>query len=358
MIRFTDKQWDEVRENHRKWWKNELGRPILPLVIGGADPMRDKPKNPVLSFANCNDLSITPEQIIDRYDYELSTCEFHGDSFPHMHMDQFGPGVGAAFLGCNLENDTNTVWFTPKKKVPIRELHLAYDPDNPWLVRIKDIYRAGMKKWGGNVCMGMTDLGGVLDIPASFLTTDQLLYDLYDEPEEVQRLVWEISDLWSQFYSEILEIIAGQQGFSDWAAIYSEKPSYMLQCDFCYMISNGMFRQFVLEELKHTAKKLYRPFYHLDGVGELRHLDDLLAQEDIYGIQWVPGEGPEREMDWSEVYSKISKAGKKIQAYYDFDHSLDDILAVIQHPDDLVKTPIWYPMDNKDEALKKLNKYL
>ena len=60
MIRFTDKQWDEVRENHRKWWKNELGRPILPLVIGGADPMRDKPKNPVLSFANCNDLSITP----------------------------------------------------------------------------------------------------------------------------------------------------------------------------------------------------------------------------------------------------------------------------------------------------------
>lgn len=62
--------------------------------------------------------------------------------------------------------------------------------------------------------MGMTDLGGVLDILASFLTTDQLLYDLYDEPEEVQRLVWEISDLWSQFYSEILEIIAGQQGFS------------------------------------------------------------------------------------------------------------------------------------------------
>ena len=80
------------------------------------------------------------------------------------------------------------MWFTPKKKVPIRELHLAYDPDNPWLVRIKDIYRAGMKKWGGNVCMGMTDLGGVLDILASFLTTDQLLYDLYDEPEEVQRL--------------------------------------------------------------------------------------------------------------------------------------------------------------------------
>ncbi|MFR1476136.1 MAG: hypothetical protein ACLSB9_10585 [Hydrogeniiclostridium mannosilyticum] len=43
MIRFTDKQWDEVRRT-TEMVENELGRPILPLVIGGADPMRDKPK--------------------------------------------------------------------------------------------------------------------------------------------------------------------------------------------------------------------------------------------------------------------------------------------------------------------------
>ena len=82
MIRFSDKQWDQVIENHRKWWKGELGRPILPVILYGADPGRAMPRTPVLSFSNCSDFSISPDAIIDRMDYELSSCEYYGDSFP------------------------------------------------------------------------------------------------------------------------------------------------------------------------------------------------------------------------------------------------------------------------------------
>ena len=118
MIRFSDKQWDRVIDNYRKWWKGELGRPILPLVITGADPGRPMPKVPSPQFINCGDFSIPPEAVIDRIDYDLSTYQFYGDSFPWVKMSHFGPGIMAAFLGAVVEPVHETVWFhSPKKNL-------------------------------------------------------------------------------------------------------------------------------------------------------------------------------------------------------------------------------------------------
>jgi 5-methyltetrahydrofolate--homocysteine methyltransferase len=357
LIRFSDKQWDEVRDNYRKWWKGELGRPILPLLVSGADPGRNEPSVPSLSFSNCADFNISPEQIVDRMDYDLSCCEFYGDSYPWINMHHFGPGVAAAFLGAVLEPAEQTVWFHPEKEVSITNLHFTYDPDNVWLKRVKDIYRAGMRRWGGNVCMGMTDLGGVLDILASFVTTEGLLFELLDHPGEVCRLSGEITELWLQFHREITEILKGQQGYSDWSSIYAESPSYMLQCDFCYMIGPDMFQSFVRRDLTRMAGALDRAFYHLDGIGELKHLDSLLAIEALKGIQWIPGAGEPETRDWSEVYAKISGAGKKIQVMYGLEKYLDEIVAVIRRPDDLLKGQITCSANEKTEALRELSRW-
>ena len=357
MIRFSDKNWDQVIDNYRKWWKGELGRPILPMIINGADPGRAMPKAPLPHFTNCADLSIPAEAVIDRMDYELSTYEFYGDSFPWVPMHHFGPGVAAAFLGAVLENDENTVWFHPPQKIPIGELHLSYDADNVWLRRIKDLYSAGIKKWGDSVCMAMTDIGGGMDILASFLGTEGLLFELIDNPKEVLRLCREITDLWLQFYRELGEIIRGQRVFSDWSSRLSEKPTYMLQCDFCYMIGPDMFRDFVSDELVKTAAAMANAFYHLDGIGELRHLNSLLSIEEIKGIQWIPGDGEPEIRDWSELFEKISAAGKKIMVGYNLESYLDEILKVVKKPDDLVKMQFSYPMEKKGTALKILARY-
>ena len=358
MIRFSDRQWTNVIENYRKWWKGELGRPILPLTISGADPGRPMPKNPLLHFTNCADFSITPDAIIDRMDYDLSTYEYYGDSFPCVKMQYFGPGVGAAFLGATLEPADNTVWFHLDKKVPIQDLHLTYKENNVWLNRIKDIYRAGMKRWGGSVCMPMTDIGGGLDILASFLGTEGLLFEVLDNPKEVKRLCVEITDLWLRFYSELNDIIKDQRIFSDWSSILSEKPSYMLQCDFSYMIGSDMFTEFVYDDLDKISKTLGGAFYHLDGIGEIVHLDSLLSINGIKGIQWIPGAGEPETRDWSDLYKKISAAGKKIMAGFSFESYLDEIIKVTKKPDELIKMPFSYPMEEKQAALKKLAKYV
>ncbi|HNX15637.1 MAG TPA: hypothetical protein PKH29_12390, partial [Oscillospiraceae bacterium] len=195
----------------------------------------------------------------------------------------------------------------------IQELHFEYDPDNIWLRRVKDVYIEGMEKWHGNVVMGMTDLGGVLDILASFRTTEGLLFDLYDNPDEVLRCVREIQTMWFRYLNEIIDIMKSEaQGYTSWCNIYDPEPTYILQSDFCYMISNEMFNEFVGPELKSSAERLHRPFYHLDGIGELKHLDSILKIDAFAGVQWGPGDGPYKDKDWSEIHKRITSAGKKM----------------------------------------------
>ena len=358
MIKFSDKQWDNVTANYRKWWQGELGRPILPLVITGADPGMPAPPAPVPAFINCGDFSIPVEAMIDRLDYELSSCEFYGDSFPWVNMSFFGPGIMAGFLGAAVEPVKETVWFHYDRGTPIKDLHFTYDENSKWLNRIKDIYRAGMKKWGGNVCMGMTDIGGGLDVLASFLATEGLLYEVLDNPGEVKRLCNEITGLWLRYYRELGEIIKGQRVFSDWSNRLNEKPSYMLQCDFSYMIGKDIWAQFVHDDLAVISAAVDKAFYHLDGTGEIIHLDDLLSIKTISGIQWVPGAGEPETRDWSDLFAKISAAGKKIMVGYGLNSYLDEILGAIKKPDDLIKMQFTCPIKDKEEALKKLAKYL
>lgn len=356
MIDFSEERWDTVRSNYKKWWDGTLGRPILPIVFfGGKEPGRPCPNIPPLHYGNVNDFSISPEQIIERMDYDLSCIEWAGDGYPLVYTHQFGAGVAAAFMGCELNARPDTVWFHSEKVLPIEELHFEYDPDNKWLRRIKDIYIAGMEKWKGSVLMAMTDIGGILDILVSFRTTENLLYDLYDSPDEVLRCVREIQTMWFRYFDEINAIIAPcTPGYSTWSSIYDEKPTYMLQSDFCYMLSPEMFDIFVQPELSSSASRINHAFYHMDGVGQLPSLQSLLSIESIKGIQWVPGDGESLNRDWTGLYSQIESSGKKIQATYMqlLDDKFIHLVKNLKSADSVTTHLMGYPASEK-EAVKR-----
>lgn len=318
-IHFSEAQWEKVRESHEAWWEHRLERPLISVKLKGLDPGRPEPKAPLLSQANALDLSWSAEELIDRLDYELSQYEFLGDAFPSINFDVFGPGCAAAFMGATPDNTTGSIWFHVPEFKEISDLHFEYDPNNVWLNRVKELYRAGNAKWHGQVVMGMVDLGGNLDILATFRGTENLLMDLYDEPEEVKRCIWEIEALWMRYYDELNTILEEcNKGYSDWSRIYSGARSYVLQSDFCYMISNDMFREFVLPQLDVATRRIPNTIYHLDGPGEIKHLDDLCRLRTLNAIQWVPGAGNKPQTQWPEIYQKIAAAGKGIQVWEGF----------------------------------------
>ncbi len=304
-VDFDRDRMEAVLDAHERWWRGELDRPLVKVVLE-----KDLPRVRALCQANCHEVDRPAEAVVDAIDEELSRCTFLGDAFPMVDFAAFGPGVLAALCGARLDNATGGVWFFPDKERPIEEISIRYDPENPWARRIKDLYRAGLAKWEGKVLLGLPDLGGVLDVVATFRGSENLLLDLYDAPEEVLRLAQEAQDAWYAAFDDFCAVLSPQRGTTHWSGLASREPSYIPQCDFCYMIGNPMFREFVLPTLQRDVERLAHSIYHLDGVGELRHLDDVLALEALEAVQWVPGDGQPGAGHWTDVYRRIAAAGK------------------------------------------------
>jgi 5-methyltetrahydrofolate--homocysteine methyltransferase len=137
-----------------------------------------------------------------------------------------------------------------------------------------------------------------------------------DDPELVQDQRRKLTDLWIRYYDELDQIIRpGCRGTSCWTPIWSTQKTYMLQSDFCYMISPKMFERFVLPDIAACCDYLDYGFYHLDGKGQIPHLDYLLSITRLRGIQWIPGDGQPGPEDWLPLLKRIRDGGKLCQVF-------------------------------------------
>jgi len=311
-LHFTDKDWERVERNTMAWWAGELERPLV--YLDATAPIQEWPH----SYMSNYPLDMPAEEVLDRYAPYLAAKRYYADAFPWAWIN-LGPGIVAGFLGADVNSvltPSETVWFTLKRKVSIQDLDLSYDAENVWWKRAKELTAAAVERYGGRLAVGHTDLGGNLDVLASFRETEPLLFDLIDHPEEVERLASQITRLWLRYYDELDAIIRPAcRGTSCWTPIWSTGKTYMMQCDFSYMISPAMFERFVMPDLVACCEHLDHGFYHLDGKGEIPHLDLLLSIPRLRGIQWIPGDGQPPPEKWLPLLKQIRDGGKLCQVF-------------------------------------------
>ncbi|MBN2469399.1 MAG: hypothetical protein JXN59_01650 [Anaerolineae bacterium] len=319
-VQFTDDDWARIEQDWAAWWAGELSRPLV-WIEGPAPQVAHLSPEALARFTDDNlylsdfGLDTPVESVIDHLTTCLENTRFYGDAFPKWWVN-YGPGIMAGFLGAGVHAEERTVWFSPPEDRPLDRLQPAYDAQNPWWLRVQAVTRAAVERWGDRVAVGHTDLGGNLDILASLRGTQRLLLDLYDTPQEVDRLVGEITRLWLRYYDELYAILGpAGRGTTPWAAIWSPARTYMLQSDFAYMISPVMFERFVMPDLAAMCEHLDHAFYHLDGKGQIPHVDMLLSLERLRGIQWIPGAGQPDPETWGDLLRRIRAAGKLMQLF-------------------------------------------
>ena len=353
-INFDQYRWDKVKQAWGRFWDGTLSRPIISIYLYNKPSSRREPEIQDLDFTAHYDSSIRPDQIVDRWDYNLSRMDFLGDAFPNV-FPNFGPGVVAEFLGAISANRKDTVWFHPEKNLTIDELNFEINLEHPNLRRISEIITAAMNRWEGQVQICMPDLGGNLDILSTFLPGEKLLLELYDNPERTKELIIRIDEIWKIYYDFFNNCLRPvNPGYSEWARMFCGQPYYMLQCDFSYMISPAMFDEFVRPTLERETNFLAHSFYHLDGPGQLPHLDLVLSLEKLDGIQWVPGPVEESLENFTDIYQKVLNAGKRIQIIDC--KSIQMLDKIFEKLDTLkgVQAMLTMPYEQKDEAVKWL----
>jgi hypothetical protein len=284
---FTPDDWKRTTQLYADWFDGKLKRNLVFLDNSDA--------------------------ILDNHQSYINGMQCQADTFPKW-WPNYGPGILAAFIGSGVESQEDTVWFTPMKHNDLSQINPVYNENAFWWKKVKEVTRKAVSRWGDWVSIAHTDLGGTLDILASLRGTEALLQDLIDDPEQVERLSTSIHGIWNQYYSEINKLVRPTgKGTSCWAACLFPGTGYFLQSDISYMISPKMFERFVLPDLELSCRELEFPFYHLDGKGQIKHLDMLLSIPNLRGIQWIPGDGAPPCDEWLPLLQRIRQAGKLVQ---------------------------------------------
>ncbi|MBR0142581.1 MAG: hypothetical protein IJM21_00220 [Clostridia bacterium] len=301
---------EEQKRRYTAFWNREpLDRACLYLTSwDGSAPFR-APKDPEEQWG---DLAFREEQIV----YNTLHTQFHAEGFPSIFTN-FGPGSLAACIGGSYKFAPATVWFENEPffaadwetRPPVKldresKMFRMIEEMTSRELRHKDLF-----------ITSISDIGGTYDVVASLRGTQNLLYDMYDDPEEVKKLRDEIAPIWKEYYLEYSSLLLREQGcMSSWQPIWSDKSYYPLQCDYSAMISPDMFREFVLPDLREQTEYMDRSIYHLDGPGEIPHIDLILSLPRLSAIQWVSGAGnaPNTDPCWFDLLRRIQKAGKGV----------------------------------------------
>lgn len=259
---------------------------------------------------------------LQRIHASLANCEYHMDAIPTYFVN-FGPGAMAPMLGGGYKLQNNTVWFDTAPIVSDFEdaPELKLNRDHIFYTAIKEQIQRMAADSRGAYKVSYTDIGGTMDIVASLRGSQDLLMDLVDYPEEIAAFSDQVDRCFMEYFNEQTQWI-GDAGYTGWIPLVHNKTWYPLQCDFSAMISPKMFERLVLPSLDRVSSQMGTAVYHLDGPGEIVHLDMILSVPNIHAIQWVPL--PDVHLEKGayhqcfddamslDIYRRVLKAGRKV----------------------------------------------
>ncbi len=318
--------FEESKVYWRAFWEREvIDRPLL-CVTAPKDGVRPPSAafTPSICFQHCMDGTF--DTLLKKYDARAAAMYYGGEAIPQFEIT-LGPDQYAAFLGAPLltNDETYTTWAHPiVDDWETFEVAIDKSPGG-YYDQIEKFFERGAELMQDRFLLATLDMHSHMDALSALRGPMGLCYDVMDCPEKVHKIL----DAVRKTYPDIFNMTrdAGKMersGYTCWAPLYSEESYSVVSCDFACMLSPEQTREFVIPAVEEEAAFLTNSLYHIDGAGALKNLDDILAIERIGAIQWVPGAGQPRTLQWMDVLHKIQDAGKGLWIY---DWSIDEIKA-------------------------------
>lgn len=307
------KNWEETKIKFENYWKQKnQGRPLM-CVVARKDNMQELPQD--LMWKNMNEKYMDGDKLVARYRHFCENHEFLGESFPNLSVD-FGPGSVASYLGSEIVFHEDTVWFEEFVDDWEDIEEFTFKPENKWFQKHIGLVKKCRELAEDDFLVCIPDLMENIDVLASLRGAQNMIFDMVDEPEEIEKRIGQVTDLYQQYYDRFYELVQDSDKGSAYTVfqIYGSGKTAKLQCDFSAMMSPTHFKDFIVNSLKEQAGRLDHVLYHLDGPDAIKHMDALMEIEEIDALQWTSGDhGPDGTLeDWDVIYDKARAAGKSL----------------------------------------------
>jgi len=340
--------FERIRERFDAFWQREIvDRPLISITC----PRKSQKKRNFLIPDALEKKWTDIEYILNRVELYFENTLFLGDAIP-FYWPNIGPDSFTAYLGGELVfKDENTSWVRPFID-DLSEYNPVFDKNNKWWRFMNELMDAICEVARGNFLVGIPDMHGGGDSLVAARGASELALDIYDEPEEVKRIMKKLTEIYYEVFNLYYEKISRmQEGSITWIPAYSRGKYVALQNDFSGLVSPKMFEELFLYEIKEFSGYLDNSIYHLDGPCALGNLDYLLAIDALDGIQWVPGAGAKPMREWTDICSKVLNSGKCLQIFCE-PGEVEFLLSELKHEGLFLCTHC----DTEDEAYSLLRK--
>ena len=304
--------WEEAKKRHTAFWNHDIVDRCCINVR-----TCDEQLNPLLEqFWQRNNRDVakvrtTPELMIEQNRLIMEHTYYGGDAFPFASVDLGASGHAGFFKGAKYQIE-DTVWFFPS----LNDFEELEFDENSYLYRqTLETVKSFVEDSQGDYCVCMPDSTGNADALAHLMGSEELLVSMIEEPERTQKALSKIQNSYQDIMTKVYGMVKDvNQGGSCIGWLHTWAPGFhaQMQCDMSVMISNPMFKEFIMPELRAQCDLLEYPLYHFDGIEQLRHLDDLLSLPNLKTIQWTQVVGQPPCTDFIPQLQKIQAAGKNL----------------------------------------------
>ena len=312
--------WEQIKQRYEAFWDSKIvDRPLIrvsaPAESGKTAPQSYHPR-PTGSEEEIYEWYTNPETVLSNLECQITSTYYAGDAFPIIFpMATSLTAIQAAYMGgdYHISPDNGSGWSSNSITNWNNTSQFDYAPNNKWWVATRILLDEAGKKFAGKALIGIPDIQGGGQILDSLRGTENLLMDFFDMSDEIKKMMPVIDCAWERYWTECNDIILKyQEGYLDWMTLWSSKPMATVECDVSVMISPDQFNEFFLPSLKRQIDLVDRSIYHLDGEGQICHLDTLLSIEKLSGIQWVPEPRNCDIRKFMPMLKRIRDAGKLV----------------------------------------------
>jgi hypothetical protein len=299
-----------IKENFTKWWNGEYTGRCLAYITApkkNAAPVQEPEK-----YDDLVKYWSDAETVLKRHKAEFDNTYYLAEGYPIVRLNLGAAGHAGYFANTRYKFAWQTaVWFQP---IPWEE-KIVFSKDSFLYKKTIELAQYYCAESKGDYLVSMPDIAGNIDALGHLRGQQNVMLKMFDDPDIVKNELQLIQKAWETMIPEIYAVIRDNNyggGVIYWLGTWGPGLHSQLQADMSVMLSPELYSEFIMDELRKQAAFLDYPLYHLDGVEQKRHLDNLLSIDKLKVIQWTCVEGQPSPLEELDALKRIQKAGKNI----------------------------------------------
>lgn len=310
---------EEARARLRAFWAGgSLGRPALQVCVNVEIPAETWP-GPNWTPKE-RDLEASWHAWVMRQG--LASRQYLAEAMPGFHV---GWGSFLTTLAVAAGGDYeyhDSAWIIPIPDLYDRPLPV-FDPAHSMVRSLDACFGAVVEVLGDAGFVTPPLMMDGLSTLSMFRGPDTMCLDMIDKPEMVRSWAAALNTLYIDLYEYYYQRLGVGESLCFFGP-FAEGRSEGVQCDFAVNLSPDMYSEFVAPDLRRVTDYMDFSLYHLDGVCQLRFLDQLAALPKLNGIQWNPETTAGKPSDWIDTFRDIRRRGLVLM----IDSAVEEAIAV------------------------------